>query len=55
VRLQSRGVLDAIVKAAATQRVLDFRTEQPSLEDIFLSYYSGDRHAAEAEVERASA
>ena len=57
VRLQSRGGLDAIVKAAATQRVLDFRTEQPSLEDIFLSYYSGNGRTsdAEGEVQRASA
>ena len=43
VRLQAQGDLDAIVKAAATQRVLDFRTEQPSLEDIFLSYYQATR------------
>ena len=57
VRLQSRGGIDAIVKAAATERVLDFRTEQPSLEDIFLSYYAAGGHAPDAgtEVERASA
>ena len=57
VRLQTRGEVDAIVKAAATQTVLDFRTEQPSLEDIFLSYYSGTASAqdVEAEVQRASA
>lgn len=57
VRLQSRGETDAIVKAAATQRVLDFRTEQPSLEDIFLSYYSANGRATDAgaEVQRASA
>ncbi len=40
VHVQAHDGIDALVKAIATQRVLDLRTEQPSLEDIFLAYYT---------------
>lgn len=36
------GSLDTLVKVAATQDILDIRTEEPTLEDIFLAYYEGD-------------
>jgi beta-exotoxin I transport system ATP-binding protein len=41
VHVQSRDSLDAVIKAIGRQQVVDLRTEQPSLEDIFLAYYSG--------------
>jgi ABC-2 type transport system ATP-binding protein len=46
VHLQARDGIDAVVKALATQHVIDLRTEQPSLEDVFLHYYVGDESAA---------
>lgn len=53
VHLQSRDGVDAVIKACATQRVVDIRTEQPSLEDVFLAYYTGDAAAiAAAQEER---
>jgi ABC-2 type transport system ATP-binding protein len=42
VHLQARDGVDSVIKACATQRVVDFRTEQPSLEDVFLAYYTGN-------------
>ena len=42
VRLQSQDAIDALMKAVATQTVIDLRTEQPSLEDVFLAYYTGN-------------
>ena len=39
VHLQVRSNLDAALKAIARYRVVDLRTEQPSLEDVFLAYY----------------
>jgi ABC-2 type transport system ATP-binding protein len=41
VRLQSRDNIDALMKAIARYTIVDVRTEQPSLEDIFLAYYAG--------------
>ena len=41
VHVQSRDSLDAVIKAIGRHQVVDLRTEQPSLEDIFLAYYSG--------------
>jgi ABC-2 type transport system ATP-binding protein len=41
VRLQSRDNIDALIKAIARYTIVDVRTEQPSLEDIFLAYYAG--------------
>ncbi len=43
VRLQVSQGLDAVLKAIATRAVVDLRTEQASLEDIFLSYYGPER------------
>jgi len=40
VHLRAREGIDALVKAIASQRVVDLRTEQPSLEEIFLAYYT---------------
>ena len=39
VRLRVREGLDALVKAIAGYQVIDLRTEQASLEEIFLAYY----------------
>jgi ABC-2 type transport system ATP-binding protein len=47
VRVQAQNAIDAVLKAVATQHVVDLRTEQPSLEDAFLGYY-GAREDAEA-------
>jgi ABC-2 type transport system ATP-binding protein len=52
VHLQAHDGLDALLKAIATQRVVDLRTQQPSLEDIFLAYYTDE---PVREVRRASA
>ena len=47
VHLQAHDGIDAVVKAMARYQVVDVRTEQPSLEDVFLAYYAGagDGHA----------
>jgi len=45
VHLQVRDELDAAVKAISRYRLLDLRTEQPSLEQVFLAYYGGKNHA----------
>jgi ABC-2 type transport system ATP-binding protein len=50
VRLQSHDGLNAVIKALSTHQVVDLRTEQPSLEDIFLAYYTGG-HAPTMSVE----
>jgi ABC-2 type transport system ATP-binding protein len=59
VRLQSQDAIDAVLKAVATQTVIDLRTEQPNLEDVFLAYYTGNGSTPSAEeqqeVRRASA
>jgi ABC-2 type transport system ATP-binding protein len=41
VHLQARDGIDAVIKAMAGCQVVDLRTEQPSLEDVFLAYYAG--------------
>jgi len=43
VTLQVEGDMDNLIKALATFPVLDFETEHPSLEEIFLAYYREDR------------
>lgn len=53
VRLQVRGQLDEVVKTLARFTVVDVRTEQPSLEDVFLHYY--EEPAQEEEVQHVSA
>jgi len=41
--LQVEGEMDALIKALASYQVLDFETEHPSLEEIFLAYYKEER------------
>jgi hypothetical protein len=42
--------VDAAIKAIARYEVVDLRTEQPNLEDVFLAYYSaGGEEAARQE------
>ena len=48
VHLQAREGIDSVIKAIARYPVLDVRTEQPSLENIFLAYYSADAPATPA-------
>jgi len=44
ITLQIEGEMDKLIKALATYPVLDFETERPSLEEIFLAYYEADRN-----------
>ena len=44
--LRTRGGVDAIVKHAARQLVVDFVSEQADLEAVFLAFYSGDEQGA---------
>lgn len=37
------GVLDPLIKAAARHTVIDLKTHEPNLEEIFLAYYGEDR------------
>jgi ABC-2 type transport system ATP-binding protein len=48
IHLQARDGIDGVIKAIARYPVLDLRTEQASLEDTFLAYYSEQGHAEEA-------
>ncbi len=41
--LQVEGRMDPLIKALAAFPVRDLETEHPSLEEIFLAYYEGDR------------
>jgi ABC-2 type transport system ATP-binding protein len=43
VLLQVAGEMDGLIKALAAFPVSDFETERPSLEEVFLAYYEGDR------------
>ena len=49
VHLQARDGIDAVIKAIARYPVVDLRTEQASLEDTFLAYYSDQGHREELE------
>jgi ABC-2 type transport system ATP-binding protein len=40
-----RGEMDALLKAAARFTVSDLRSQEPSLEEIFLAFYGNDEHA----------
>jgi ABC-2 type transport system ATP-binding protein len=51
VHVQSRDSLDAVIKAIGSHQVIDLRTEQPSLEEIFLAYYSNAETEEKADVE----
>jgi ABC-2 type transport system ATP-binding protein len=39
VTVQIEGEMDGLIKALASFPVLDFETQRPSLEEIFLAYY----------------
>ncbi len=47
VLLQIEGEMDTLVKVLAGLPVVDFDTERPSLEEIFLAYYETDRKERE--------
>jgi ABC-2 type transport system ATP-binding protein len=47
VHLEVRDNLDAALKAIAGHTVLDLRTEQPSLEEVFLAFYQDSRAVSE--------
>src|SRR5690606_8262028 len=51
LRCTVAGSLDAVVKAAAQFTVLNIRSEEPSLEEIFLNFYAGGEETRAAEVE----
>jgi ABC-2 type transport system ATP-binding protein len=42
LHLEVQDGLDAVLKAIANYQVVDLRTEQPSLEQVFRAYYQGD-------------
>jgi len=55
VHLEVRDNIDAALKAIARYPVVDLRTEQPSIEQVFLAYYhEGAAPAAEQETHAAS-
>jgi ABC-2 type transport system ATP-binding protein len=39
VTMHVEGEMDALIKALGSYQVLDFETEHPSLEEVFLAYY----------------
>ncbi len=45
VLLQVEGAMDGLIKALAAFPVLDFETERPTLEEVFLTYYGGSGEA----------
>ena len=47
VLLQVEGEMEPLIKALAGYPVIDFDTERPSLEEVFLAYYETDRKEAE--------
>ena len=44
VTLQIEGEMDKLIKTLAAYEVIEFETERPSLEEIFLAYYEADRN-----------
>ncbi len=54
VHLEVRSNLDAAVKAIARYQVVDMRTEQPSLEQVFRAYYEGNGPQTEGHSDAAS-
>lgn len=40
VSVQASDSIDAVIKAVARYEIVDLRTEQPNLEDVFLAFYS---------------
>lgn len=51
VTLQVEGEMDSLSKTLATYPIVDFETERPSLEEIFLAYYE-DNEAEDQEYVR---
>jgi len=51
VTLQVEGEMDSLSKTLATYPIVDFETERPSLEEIFLAYYE-DSEAEDQEYVR---
>ena len=47
VTLQIEGEMDKLIKTLAAYEVIEFETERPSLEEIFLAYYQADRNHVE--------
>jgi ABC-2 type transport system ATP-binding protein len=48
VTLQVEGEMDGLIKGLAVFPVVDFETERPSLEEIFLTYYEDERNSHKA-------
>ena len=48
VTLQVEGEMDSLIKGLAAFPVVDFETERPSLEEIFLTYYEDERNSHKA-------
>jgi len=44
ISLQIEGEMDKLLKTLAAYEVIEFETEHPSLEEIFLAYYEADRN-----------
>jgi ABC-2 type transport system ATP-binding protein len=44
ITLQIEGEMDQLIKTLAGFEVIEFETERPSLEEIFLAYYEADRN-----------
>jgi len=44
VRITVAGPMDAVVKAVARHEVVDLQSHEPSLEEIFLTFYGGAEH-----------
>ena len=47
VRCTVTGTVDAVIKVAAQYEVVNVISHEPSLEEVFLAYYSGDENHAE--------
>ena len=47
ITLQIEGEMDKLLKILAAYEVIEFETERPSLEEIFLAYYEADRNHIE--------
>ncbi|HEX5370829.1 MAG TPA: ABC transporter ATP-binding protein [Dehalococcoidia bacterium] len=54
VHLEVRSNLDAVLKAIARYHVVDMRTEQPNLEQVFRAYYEGGIQPGERMQDAAS-
>jgi ABC-2 type transport system ATP-binding protein len=54
LHLEVRNNLDALLKAIARYHVVDLRTDQPSLEQVFRAYYEGEGPPQARSVDAAS-